>query len=383
MEKILTQFEVIATEPLKYARQWKEKTQGKVVGCMGLYVPEEIVHAAGMLPIVIFEKDEHILKAQKHVQNVMCGYIRSVVDQSLLGDFDFLDCLVAHDACHEMRMLLDVMKRNSKGLKRLEPLFFPVTLKKPHSWSYLIKELYSFISRMEEISGESISEEKLKNSIRLYNRHRQLLKEVYRLRRQKPGLLSAVQVSNIVKSSMSMPKEEHNILLEKLIKDLDVIEVKKTDKVPLVVSGSLCETCDSYVLEAIEEAGGIIVDDDLYVGSRYFVSEVDEDAPPIESLAYTYINMVSPCPTRYDPNNDLSDYLANMVKKSGAKGIVNIMVEYCEAHAYSYFKLHTKMKEKKIPEYIIKTEHEVKQKEQVKTRVQSFIENIDEWRSNL
>ncbi len=310
MENLLEQFEAVASasDPLKYAREWKEKTKGKVVGCMGLYVPEEIIHAAGMLPVILLEKDEPIQKAQAHIQNVMCGYIRSVVDQTVIGDYDFLDSLVAQDACHVIRMMLDIMKRNS-NVRRIDPLFFPVSIKKTQSYSYLIKELYSFIARMEEVSGQKITQENLRKSIELFNKHRQLLKEVYRLRREKPAILSAVEVSNIVKSSMVMPKEEHNALLEQLIQELEKAEVKATNKVPLVISASLCETCDSYVLEAIEEAGGVIVDDDLYVGSRYFITEVPEDCPPIEALAYAYVNMVQPCPTRHAPSNNWGEYL--------------------------------------------------------------------------
>jgi len=127
-----------------------------------------------------------------------------------------------------------------------------------------------------------------------------LLKQLYQIRREKPGVLSAVQVSNTVKASMLMDKEEHNALLEQLIGKLGAVEVPKTNKVPLILTGSLCETCDEYVLKAVEEAGGEIVDDDLYVGSRYFATEVGKTLPPIEALASAYVNMVPPCPTRHD-----------------------------------------------------------------------------------
>lgn len=376
MEKLFNRFEEIAVEPLKYACQWQKDNKGKVVGCMGMYVPEEIIHSAGMLPVIILEKEGPIQEAQAHIQNVMCGYIRSAVDQSVTGEFDFMDCLVVHDACHVIRMMIDVIKRNS-NIKRIEPLFFPVTIKKAQSWSYLLKEMYSFIARIEEISGQKISEENLKNSIQLYNKHRQLLKEVYRLRREKRGILSAVQVSNIVKSSMLMPKEEHNALLEELIQKLEKAEVKTSNKTPLVVSGSLCETCDSYVLEAIEEAGGVIVDDDLYIGSRYFITEVPEDCPPIQALALAYVNMVQPCPTRHNPDNNWGDYLTKMVNETGAKGVVTVMVKFCEAHGYGYLTTRRRLKENNVREFLLETEHEINSVGQVKTRMQGFIESIN------
>ncbi len=382
MKEILDRFAGIAGDPFSFARQWKEEGKGKVVGCNGLYVPEEIIHAAGMLPVVILEKEGPITKAQAHIQNVMCGYIRSFVDQGVAGDLDFMDCVVAHDCCHVLRMMLDILERNAPGMKRIEPIFFPVPIKKPHSWTFILKELQSLISRMEDVSGNKITDESLKASIDIFDKHRQLLKQLYQIRREKPGVLSAVQVSNIVKASMLMDKEEHNALLEQLIGKLGPVAVPKTNKVPLILSGSLCETCDEYVLKAVEEAGGEIVDDDLYVGSRYFATEVGETIPPIEALAYAYVNMVPPCPTRHDERNSWGEYVMGVAKNAGAKGIVSVMVKYCEAHGYGYLMVHRKLRENNIPEYLVETEHEVVAPAQVKTRLQGFIESINDWRVN-
>jgi len=74
MEEILDRFAGIAGDPLSYARQWKEKGKGKVVGCNGLYVPEEIIHAAGMLPVVILEKEGR-LPRPRHICRTSCADI--------------------------------------------------------------------------------------------------------------------------------------------------------------------------------------------------------------------------------------------------------------------------------------------------------------------
>lgn len=380
MNKVLDRFHQIAASPYMTAREWKNKTRSKVVGCMGLYVPEVIIHAAGMLPVIAFETEKPIVKAQNYVQSFMCGYIRSVMEQVLEGELDFLDCLVVHDCCHVIRMTSDIIRRNSNGIGKVRQLFFPITIRKQQALSYTITELEGFSKDMGLVSGEIITEEKLVQSIRVYNRNRRLLKKLYQLRRDNPGLLSAVQVSEIVKAGMVMPKEEHSLLLEELI-DLLVKERTKVDikgKVPLVVSGSLCETCDTYVLELLEEAGGVVVDDDLYVGFRYFATEIDEILPPIEALAKAYLHMSVPCPTRHDPENSLSKYLIDKVNNVNAKGVVNVVVKFCEAHDYAYYLLRRSLREQGIKECLIETEHELTSPAQIKTRIQSFIENLKE-----
>jgi len=57
-------------------------------------------------------------------------------------------------------MMLDILERNALGMKRIEPIFFPVPIKKPHTWTFMLKELQSLISRMEDVSGNKITDEK-------------------------------------------------------------------------------------------------------------------------------------------------------------------------------------------------------------------------------
>lgn len=376
LQKVLDKFTEVVNDPLKTARSWKEGN-GKVVGCAGLYVPEEIIHAAGILPIVILEKDAPIQKADAHVQNFMCGYIRSFMDQILLGDLKFLDALVIKDCCHVIRMIGDLARYIAKDKVKIEFMFCPVTIKKKESIQYLKEEFQSLIKRMEAIAGRSISEEDLANSIKVYNHHRQLLIKLYELRRHNPGLLSAIQVVNIVKASMLMPKEEHNALLEELI---GALENRKNEvnctKIPVIISGSLCEGCDTYVLEAIEEAGGVVVDDDLYVGSRYFNTLVNEELPPVDALTLAYANRVSPCPTQDDPTKRLGEYLTEMVKNSKAQGVINVVVKFCEAHYHAYRSVRNDLEKNTIREYMIYTDHDISAVGQVKTRIQSFIESL-------
>lgn len=379
LQELMSQFAYTAQNQLETAKQWKAKNGGKVVGYVGLDIPEEIIHAAGMLPVAIFEKDAPIVKANAHVQNFMCGYIRSVADQALTGDLSFLDCLVIHDSCHVIRMIGDLLRVIDVDLAKIEFLYFPATLKNKRSWDYLLEELNGFAARMEKTAGKKISDQDIRDSIAVYNKNRLLLQKFYRLRRENPGLVTAVEVANVVKSGMLMPKEEHSAMLEELLK---LLELKKKDPrpvgIPIIISGSLCEVCDSYIPEILEQAGAVIVDDDLYVGSRYFNTMVSQDKPPVEALAHAYVNRVAPCPTRYDPQNQLGDYLAKMAKDANAKGIVNVIVKYCEAHYYAYFLVHQKLREMGIPEFMIETEHEIASFGQAKTRLQGFLESLGE-----
>ena len=377
LQELLKEFAYRAHEPADAANAWKAKTGGKVIGIAGLDVPEPLIHAAGMLPIVLLDRDEAVTLANAHVEMHQCGYIRSLVDQAMKGELAFCDELFFHDCCHIVRMLGDAMHTFCDNLKKVQFIYLPPLLEYETSQKYAMKEMRKLRKRLEVIAGTTITDEALAASLKVYNTQKKLLIELYDIRRAYPGILKAVDVSNIVAAGMCMPKEDHIELLKRLLELLEPEKAKPVSKaIPVVVHGSLCERCDDYVLNDIEATGGVIVDDDLYVGSRYFNTLYDESIAPMDAIHKAYIKRVSPCPTRYEERNP-GDYLADMVKNANAKGIIMVVVKFCEAHDYFYFTAHRRFQDLKIPEMLVETEHDSAPEGQLKTRLQGFFESME------
>lgn len=375
--ELLDEFKLRATEPALAANEWKAKTGGKVVGVAGLDVPEPLIHAVGMLPVVLLDRDEEVTVANAHVEMHQCGYIRSLVDQAMKGELTYCDELLFHDCCHIVRMLGDAMHTFADCIPKVKYVYFPPMLEYATSQKYTAGEMARMRVRMEEISGKKITDEDLKASLKVFNEQKKLLTEVYDIRRAYPGILKGEEVSNIVAAGMCMPKEDHIILLKRLIELLENEKKKPvSNAVPVVVHGSLCERLDGYVLRNIEQCGGVIVDDDLYVGSKYFSTFYDEQIDPMDALLKAYIHRTSPCPTRYEERNP-GDYLADMVEKANAKGIIMVVVKFCEAHDYLYFTAHRRFEERNIPEILVETEHDSAPEGQLKTRLQGFFESLE------
>ncbi len=118
LQELLEEFKLRAREPEFAAKAWKEKTKGKVVGIAGLDVPEPLVHAAGMLPVVLLDRDEQVTLGNTHVEMHQCGYMRSLIDQALKGELEYCDELLFHDCCHIVRMLGDASTHSATKLRR-------------------------------------------------------------------------------------------------------------------------------------------------------------------------------------------------------------------------------------------------------------------------
>lgn len=366
----------IADDPFTTLNNWKQLHGKKIIGCLPMYFPEEIIHAAGALPVVIPESEEPISVGHAHIQTYMCGYARSCLDTALKGKYSFLDGWVGPDTCHTIRGLSQLIEHNIKPTF-YKAVYFPQVITGPFAKSYLIAELQNFKSALENFMGKEITKESLRQSILLYNKHRALVRKLYDLRRANPGVISAKQMGAAVTASMFMPKEDHNELIEQL---LPIMKGKKSDadgRVRLILSGSLCEPPPEGLYDLIDEIGMVIVDDDLYTGARYVGNlDVDPDVDSIEAFADRYLKMDPPCPTRVDERSDWADYLITRVRRSGAQGIISIMPKFCEPHGMYYPYIMKRLEAEGIPELMLETEHGDFASGQLRTRLEAFQEMV-------
>ncbi|MBN1847071.1 MAG: 2-hydroxyacyl-CoA dehydratase [Deltaproteobacteria bacterium] len=375
--KTLSLFDKMNSQPY-YERleEWKKETGKKIIGCWGLYVPEEMIHALDILPVILFNGREPITLGAQHWQSYMCGPVRGVTDLACKGKLDFLDGMVIHDCCHEIRGSVDIIKLNAHNIKYIKPIWFPKILKQKQTKQRLLEELKKLKGSLEDFWGKEITVDALHRSIEIYNENSDLMAELYEMRRRHPGIMKAGQMQHIILAGMQMPKEEHNQLLKDLLSEIRTDSFSEDERVKIILSGSLCGEMPEEILDIIEDVGGCVVDDDLYVGSRYFLTRVSDGNDPLEALADRYIDMVPPCPTTQDPSNDLGQYLVNMVEKSRAGGIINIITKFCEAHCHIYPWVRYACRDAGIPELLIETEHEVTSFDPIKTRIQAFVELI-------
>ena len=378
-EEVLKEFRRLAKEPLRTAAEHAAGTKG-VIAIAGMYMPEELIHAAGFLPMILLEQNDPVTAANAHVQSFMCGYVRSMMDQVLLGKLDFTKALFIKDCCHEIRMIGDLMRWKEEVKANIEFFFFPVTIKKPESQEYIRQEVRRIRAAAESLAKALVTDEQILESIRIYNENRALLKELYTLRRENPGIISGLDITAVIRTGMSIRKEEHSEMLKKLLgalrSDLEDGSLQAKAGPGVILTGSLCESCEDSVIQAVEEAGGIILDDDLYVGGRYFNTMTAGDEDPAEALAEAYIYRNSPCPTQFDGETVRSEYLAKMADRAGAKGIIEVVVKFCEAHYFSNLSVQTDMRKMKRKLFTIYTDHDQTAEGQISTRIQSFLENM-------
>jgi benzoyl-CoA reductase subunit C len=382
MEDILAKFRNYCEKPYERAAQIKAAHNTKIIGCLPMYFPEEIIHAAGALPVTLFGSDEPITLGDGHMMTNACDQVRSSFDCLLKGKYDFLDGIAAIYVCDQVRFYLEVWQLD-------HPVDFFHQMWRPYkldstTQDFFRSELERLITDLEQFTGTKITAEALQASIRLYNESRSMMRKLNDSRKKSPGILSASDMTCIVASSMFIPKEEHNELLRQLLSKLELKETPASKKQRIIAVGHPCSMPETEILDMIEANGMTIVDDDFFTGGRYFSKDISASGDPLDAFIDFYINAI-PCTTYHyastwiKPDKNYSpyaDYVIDMMKQGQAKGVVVVKEMYCDPYDMEFVMMKKRLEEEGIPYISIITEHGAGPLEAIRTRVQAFEETL-------
>lgn len=365
----------VADDPDAYIAQWKQRTAGLVVGAFPMNFPAEIAHAAGALPVLIQENRDPDVHGRNLLAEFYCGFTRNVADAAARGRLDIYDGFFQADHCIQLLGAVDVVRSEVPE----SPVYFgqmPPSLGDGWTLGQARDMVRSFVEEMGRFAGAPVTDDALGRSIAVFNENRRLLRGLFAARREGNASLTSGQMQVLVKSSMVMDRQEHTELLRQVVDGLAT--TPRDDRIRLHLSGHLCHAPKPELLAAIEDCGAIVVDDDLFTGSRYISTDVDPELEPVEALTRWYLrrDAAAPCPTRVKHQVDWEDTLVHAVEAAGAQGVIVLMVRFCEPHMLYYPELRKRLNERGIPHLLIETEHEGLPVETVQTRVEALLERI-------
>ena len=359
--------------PNPWIIKWKET--GKVVGYFCSYIPDEIIHAANILPVRITARGhKETTYGDAYLSRLNCSSAKFILDKALQNQYEFLDGLVAFNSCDHMRRLYD----NWKYKVKTPYLYF---LSIPHhtdeeAVDWFINELKNFKASLEKKFQVQITEEKLRSSIQIYNEMRQLLTELYELRKTEAPKLSGIEALTITTAASAIPKEDFNDLLKQILKELSNREgIEEKPRIMLI--GSVLD--DPSYVKIIEDLGGLVVTDSLCFGTRYFWNMPDISDNPLENLAIKYLQK-SPCPRMIDRESDFKvreEFVLNMIKEFHVDGVILETMKFCDFWTAERFMIEKPFKKLGVPFINLEREYVTANIGQMKTRVQAFLEVLE------
>ena len=357
----------------------ERKAGKKIVGTLCLFVPDEIIFAAGADRVILCGgKNDTISIAEQYLPRNICPLVKSsfgsIVNNGCSGikscsHFSMVDMIVAENTC-------DTKKKMYELLGDYVPTYvldLPQRSDSSEAVNYFLGELEKFKFIMEQLTGNKVTIEKLKNEIESLNEMRQLIHRLYDLRKLDPPLISGLNVLKVMQKQYFLSPDELKKSVSMLIEEVGQVKTDSDHKPRIMISGCPMAGGNIKVPEIIENKGGVIVVEESCTGTRSFWDLVDENKDPMIALAERYIKIPCSCMT---PNDRRIDNILELAREFKVDGVVYYTLQFCHGYNIEKYRVQQALKKAGIPMLAIETDYGDSDIEQIGLRVDAFMEML-------
>ena len=369
-KEIINEFKAIADNPRKAMDDYKKETGKGAVGIMPVYCPEEIVHAAGYLPIGMWgAQKKQISKARTYLPPFACSIMQSVMELQLEGVYDDLEAVIFSVPCDTLKCMSQKWNRPVPAIVFTHPQNRKIA---KDAANVFAREEFNIVKeKLEDILDVHISNKAIKNSIAVYNENRAACREFSDVAAEYAAVVTPSDRHAVIKARWFMEKSRHTALVKELIAALKAEPAPEFKGKKIIVTGIQVEPYD--VLDIFQENGFAIVADDLAQETRNFRQDVPDDDDALMALARAW-NEFDGCSLATDANKPKGQMIIDAVKKYGADDVVVCMMKFCDPEEFDYPILLQEFEAAGVKNLYIEVDQESTAFEQVKTRIQTFAE---------
>ncbi|AKU14508.1 benzoyl CoA reductase subunit [Azoarcus sp. CIB] len=329
-----------------YARAWKARTGGQVVATMCTYTPEELLIAAGMLPVRVLGAHEPQNVTEPHIFGMFCPFCRDSLAQGLLGRFDYAEGVTLTQSCIQYRQAYSSWRQNVPSVQWDYYVAMPNDVQSPHSRKAHYAEIQQFRVFLQTLTGKEITDAMLRDALAVMDENRRLLRELFDYRKADEPKVTGVEALYASITVQFIDKREHNEMLKKVLAALPARKVTRPTGARFMTIGS--ENDDVSFMAMVESVGATIVIDDQCSGTRYFWNASKNDDDVVKAIADRYCDRPA-CPTKDYPAHTRFDHVLNLAKEYKVQAAVFLQQKFCDPHEGDYPDLKRHLEANGIP----------------------------------
>lgn len=373
-EILLNEFKEVSEHPYKVLSQYKQEGK-KVIGILPYFAPVELVVAAGMVPMGIWGSNKKtIALAKEYCATFYCTIAQLALEMLLDGTMDQLDGIITPTICDTLRP----MSQNIRvAMSEKLPCIFlahPQYRKPAFGLQFTVDQYTHVKKELEKISGTAITDEALREAIKVMNRSRAARREFVKLASDHCDVITAVKRSAVLRAAWFMEPAVFAEKLEALNAELAQLPVADWKGKKIVTSGIICD--NPKLLQIFDDNQIAIAADDVAQESRSFRVDASEEGDPMMALAQQFADQDYEI-LLYDElssQNRRGEFVTNLVKKSGAQGLVLFMQQFCDPEEMEYPYLKKALDEAGVPHIKLGVDQQMRDFGQANTAIQAFAE---------
>jgi len=356
-----------------------QQNGGKVFGTFCVYVPDEVVFAAGAIATGLCGGSQFwVPGGEKVLPANTCPLIKASVGARLDKTCPFFmiaDMFVGETTCDGKKKAWEILNQEVP----VHVIDIP-QMKREKDIAAYEQEIMDFMKVVEDFTGNKVTPEALAESIKLINNKRKALQRIYNARKASPVPISgkdALLVTQIAfYDDPARCAEMGNKLADELEERIARQEgVFPADAPRILITGTPLAIPNWKLHHIIETAGAAVVVEELCTGTRYFENLVDESATTMEgqvrALAERYMKTNCAC---FTPNPGRIDDIIRLAKEYNVDGIIDTNLQFCNLYSTESYLVKQKLDELGIPVLHIETDYSENDFEQLRTRVEAFLE---------
>jgi len=353
----------------------------KIIGTFCVFVPEELSLAADAIQVGLCAGAE-IGKdaAEKILPRNTCALIKSFVGfkiARLCPYIESCDLVVGETTC-------DGKKKAYEILADYAPVYVMEIpqMKQACDRDLWKAEILRFKAEIERVTGNTITATRLKEAIKLVNARRAVLQRLNRLRAVAPAPISGRDALLINQISFYDDPVRFTQKIGELCDELELRikagqGVAPADTPRLMLSGCPMAVPNWKLPFVVESSGAVIVGEESCIGARNTRDLVDESGETLEAMldaiAERYMRIDCAC---FTPNTERLEHVVEMARDLKADGVIHYGLSFCQPYAIEAFKVEKALTAAGIPMLSIETDYSMEDVEQLKTRVEAFVEML-------
>ena len=356
--------------PQQTIRASMAQTGKPAVGCFPLFVPEELVYAAGFLPVGLWGGVSSFQQSNRYIQSFACSILRANLELGLSGQYDFLKAALIPTQCDTLKCVCENFK---VAVPKVPVIGVTIpqnrTIQAAHG--QLLDEFDYLTQALKAVQTPDCKPMPLEEAFAVYEDYRAVMMDFIRTVPDYLNTITPKVRHLILKAAWFMDKKRYTETMRELLAALKQQPKEPFQGKRFLVTGIMLDA--EPVLDLLEELQIAVVDDLLCHESMQFRTPTRGEGSASSRLAYRFLDLKGASPL-YEPQKPRGAQLVQMAQETKADGVLFCLMKFCDPEAFDQPLVKKDLAAHGVPMVSIEHDQLVESVGQLRTRLQGFLE---------